>query len=219
MSHEKIAETFDSWAEDGRHAGMEDGHGDVVRQVVARMGVRPGDTILDLGCGNGWATRLLGQAAAGATALGVDVAPAMIAQAEALHENTVRARYEVGRFEALDFANDKFKRAFSMEAFYYAVDLHKALSEVLRVLKPGGTFDCVVNYFEESAASSGWPEYTGLAMNRLDTAGWVAAFERAGFADVTTERVIDTRGPSKDDDEQRALHEAGSLWVRGHKPS
>ena len=219
MTHERIAETFDSWAADGRHAGMEDGHGDVVRQVVAQMGVRPGDTILDLGCGNGWATRLLGQAAAGATALGVDASPAMIAKAEELHENTVRARYEVGRFEALDFPDGKFKRAFSMEAFYYAVDLDRALSEVLRVLKPGGRFDCVVNYFEESEASSTWPEYTGLAMNRLDTAGWIAALERAGFADVTAERVIDSRGPSKDDAEHRSLHEAGSLWLRGTKPA
>ena len=35
MSHEKIAEVFDDWARSGRGAGMEDGHGDVVAQVVA----------------------------------------------------------------------------------------------------------------------------------------------------------------------------------------
>ena len=38
MSQEKVVETFDRWAEDGRDVGMEDGHGDAVRQVIARMG-------------------------------------------------------------------------------------------------------------------------------------------------------------------------------------
>ena len=33
--NEKVVETFDQWAENGRDAGMEEGHGDVVRQVIA----------------------------------------------------------------------------------------------------------------------------------------------------------------------------------------
>jgi hypothetical protein len=47
----------------------------------------------------------------------------MIARAEELHSLTIRARYEVGRFEALDFPDKKFDRVFSMEALYHAVDL------------------------------------------------------------------------------------------------
>ena len=69
------ADLFDKWARDGRDAGMEEGHSDVVNQVVETMNIRPGDQILALGCGNGWATRLPAQQAA-ATLL-VDDGPAL----------------------------------------------------------------------------------------------------------------------------------------------
>ena len=88
------ADVFDQWALEGKDAGMEEGHSDVVRQVMETMDVRAGDQILDLGCGNGWATRLLAQLAPGTQAIGVDAAPAMIARAEELHSYTIRARYE-----------------------------------------------------------------------------------------------------------------------------
>ena len=50
------ADVFDQWAREGKDAGMEEGHSDVVRQVIETMDVRAGDQILDLGCGNGWAS-------------------------------------------------------------------------------------------------------------------------------------------------------------------
>ena len=229
MSHERIASTFDQWAADGRDQRMEQGHGDVVRQVVAQLGVRPGEQILDLGCGNGWATRLLAKTAPGVGAVGVDASPRMIARAEELHSLTIRARYEVGKFEALDFPDKKFDRVFSMEALYYAVDLPRALAEILRVLKPRGVADVVVDYFTDSPATAEWPAAAGLAMNALSQADWHKAFERAGFTEVRTQRVHDTRGPGErsdfqsdecvpDFEAQRALHEAGSLWIHGRKP-
>ena len=41
------ADVFDQWARDGRDAGMEEGHSDVVNQVIETMNIRPGDQILD----------------------------------------------------------------------------------------------------------------------------------------------------------------------------
>ena len=65
MSQDRVREEFDDWADRGRDAGMEDAHGDVAKQVIDAMDVAPGEKILDLGCGNGWATRLLAQKNAG----------------------------------------------------------------------------------------------------------------------------------------------------------
>lgn len=228
MSHETIANTFDQWASNGRDSDMESGHGDVVAQVLKQLAIRPGEQILDLGCGNGWATRLMAKAAAGATAVGIDASPKMIARADELHSFTIRARYEVGAFEALDSPDGKFDRIFSMEALYYAVDLEKALAEMLRVLKPGGVCDVVLDYYEENAASKSWPEATGLKMQSRSEAGWKQAFEAAGFQDVRTERVIDSRGPGDpeafecdecvpDYEAKQALHSSGSLWIRALK--
>jgi ubiquinone/menaquinone biosynthesis C-methylase UbiE len=228
MSHEKIVSTFDRWAENGQAERLADAHGDVVRQVIARMGIRPGQQILDLGCGSGWATRLLGSAAPGSGAIGVDVSPAMIARAEATHDLTSRARYECGKFEKLEFKDAKFDRVFSMEALYYAVDLERALAEIARVLKPGGSADIVLDHYEESPHTRHWADKVGLSMHRLSESQWKAAFERAGLVGVVLTRVRDSRGPgeasgfrpsehSPDWKTRVELHEAGSLWIHAEK--
>ena len=124
------ADVFDQWARDGKDAGMEEGHSDVVLQVLETMNIRPGDQILDLGCGNGWATRILAQRAPGAQAIGIDASPEMIARAEDLHSFKIRARYEQSAFEKLDFPDGKFQHVFSMEALYYSADPAKVIGEI-----------------------------------------------------------------------------------------
>lgn len=224
MSREKVITTFDTWAQNGRDKGMEDGHGDVVRQVIERMAIRPGEKVLDLGCGNGWATRLLAQRSAGVQAIGVDIAPQMIARADALHSFTIRARYDLGDFEALDFPAAHFDRLFSMEALYYARDLEKALSEAFRVLKPGAVADVVVDHYAESPNTADWGARMGLDLHFKGESEWKAAFLRAGFTDITTERVRDRRGPRTDplgctdDPHVNEVHQAGSLWIHARKP-
>jgi len=228
--NDQIATTFDAWAKSGRADRMEDGHGDVVAQVVARMGLRPGHQILDLGCGNGWATRLLASQAPGAGAVGVDVSPEMIARAEELHSYTIRARYELCPIEKLDFADGHFHRVFSMETLYYAVDLDAALAEMLRVLEPGGTADIVIDYYTENTATTSWAEAAGVPMHYLGENEWKQRFEAAGFEDVTTERVRDSRGAGSanscepsccypDFETWQATRDAGSLWIHAVKPA
>jgi len=222
------ASVFDAWAADGRDAGMEQDHGDVVAQVVESMGIKPGEMIIDLGCGNGWATRLLAKQAPGSQAIGIDCAPGMIARAEELHSYTIRARYELMPFEALDFPDARFERAFSMEALYYAADLEQALAELARVLKPGGEANLVLDYFGERPGQDSWPEGIGLTMNRKSEAEWIAALQAAGFAEVEARRVVDRRGPTPEADfvagpwcpdhaTHVAAHAAGSLWLIARK--
>ncbi len=228
MTHEILAKTFDQWSAEGRGAEMEHEHGDVARQVIAQMGIRAGDQVLDLGCGNGWATRLLAKASAGVQAMGVDVAPAMIAEAERLHSLTIRARYHVCPFEQLDLPDARFQRVFSMEALYYAVDLERAFAEMLRVMRPGATCDIVVDYYKDSAATACWASKTGVAMHYLSESEWKLALARAGFVDATATRVVDSRGAGEparftpsccypDWATWHAVRSAGSLWLRASK--
>jgi SAM-dependent methyltransferase len=178
---------------------------------------------------SGWATRLLASAAPGAGAIGIDASPAMVARAEAGHDLTSRARFERGTFENLEFRAGRFDHVFSMEALYYAVDLPRALAEVFRVLKPGGEADVVIDRFEESVHTEAWSEQVGLDMYWMSEAEWVAAFEKAGFSPVNSERVRDSRGPGSEADfvpsehcpdwrTRVELHEAGSLWIHAEKP-
>jgi ubiquinone/menaquinone biosynthesis C-methylase UbiE len=226
----KVVETFDRWAQEGRDSELEREHEDVVRQVIAAMRLEPGERVLDLGCGNGWATRLIAQANAGVQAIGVDASPKMIARAEELHSNTIRARYEIGTFEQIDFKDAHFDRVFSMEALYYATDLAQAIRECFRVVKPGGRVETLVDYYVESPASEPWARVMGLELHRLSESGWKAAFEDVGFVPVTTARLVDSRGPGSAHDFQsdecepsfdakKALHAAGTLHIRALKPT
>ncbi|MCB9914050.1 MAG: methyltransferase domain-containing protein [Planctomycetes bacterium] len=228
MSHERIASTFDEWAHSGRGENMEYGHGDVVAQVLDELSIRAGFQVLDLGCGVGWATRLLAQAAPGVQAIGVDVSPAMVAEAEKLSSLRIRARYEVGRFEALDFNDGKFDLVFSMEAIYYSPDLAKALSEVHRVLKPGGRAEIVLDCYQGRPSTEHWSEAVGLHLHVLSEADWEAAFKTAGFTSVELRHVLDRRGAGDASDFEpgrcfhdfasyAAYHDAGSLWIRAVK--
>jgi SAM-dependent methyltransferase len=231
MSHEATTAFFDRWATNGRDAGMEDEHGDVVRQAIEAMAIRPGQRILDLGCGNGWATRLLAQAAPGASAVGVDASREMIQRADALHSLTIRARYECAPFEKLPLRDASFDRVFSMEALYYAADLDLALAEALRVLKPGGSLDAIVDFYKESPATEAWKgACCGVPMTWLSEAEWRARAERAGFTGVALARLHDRRGAGssesfrpdeceKDFELHRAAKACGSLWIRGVRPA
>ena len=229
MSHEPIASKFDEWAESGDADRLEEAHGDVVAQVFETMNVQPGEKILDLGCGNGWATRLLAKAAPGTQAVGIDASPKMIARADELHSFTIRARYDLGVFEALDFPDKHFDRAFSMEALYYCPDADKALVELFRVLKSGAVADLIIDFYKDNPGTERWAELMGMRLDFRSEAEWKAAFEAAGFERVKPRRVVDRRSPGDETsfepdewyaswEEKVQFHENGSLWIHAEKP-
>jgi SAM-dependent methyltransferase len=152
----------------------------------------------------------------------------MVERAEALHSNTIRARYEVAAFEALPFGDARFERVFSMEAIYYAAELDRALAEIARVLVPGGRVDLVLDYYRESPHTASWTCAMQVKTHWLSTAEWIARLERAGLVDVQAERVVDARGPGCEADfvpshcyadyaTWKAIREAGSLWLTARR--
>ena len=117
-----------------------------------------------------------------------------------------------------------------MEALYYAVDLDAALAEMVRVLKPGGTADIVIDYYTENEATTTWAEATGVPMHYLGENDWKQVFEKAGFGNVALQRVRDSRDvgdvesfePSccyPDFETWRQIRDAGSLWIHAEKPA
>ena len=101
--------------------------------VLEWLDARAGERILDLGCGDGQLT--LRSSAAGASVVGVDSSPEMVAAAR---ERDVEA--EVGNAESLPFASESFDAVFSNAALHWVRDQDAMMSQVRRVLKPGGRF-------------------------------------------------------------------------------
>src|SRR5208283_3075546 len=56
---ERLQAEFNRWANQGEGEKMEANHPDITEKAIRLMDLRPGERVLDLGCGSGWATRLL----------------------------------------------------------------------------------------------------------------------------------------------------------------
>lgn len=92
---------------------------------------------LDIGCGEGYNTRLLAQQGAHVTAL--DIAPVFVEAAQQTEEaEPLGIRYLVGSAAALPFAAETFDFATSFMCLMDVPDPALALREAFRVLRPGG---------------------------------------------------------------------------------
>lgn len=226
MSYSKdTQQVFEDWATNGRAEGMERGHKTRALQALEQIPLATGDRVLDLGCGNGWATRwLLARAGDGSRATGIDVAPAMLARAARQSEGLSGINFTSAAFDELPWPDASFDHAFSMEALYYAPDLPAALRSVARVLRPGGTLTSCIDFFEENPYSAGWPAMLNVTMLRLSVADWCAAFGSAGFVVDACFRCYDPRpaDPAASEQEQRETTDfrqnIGSLAIRGRVP-
>jgi ubiquinone/menaquinone biosynthesis C-methylase UbiE len=184
-----VREEFDAWAADGRDRGMAERHWHTAKRVLARMPVESGDAVLDLGTGSGYAARALRERDADPV-VGLDGSPAMARNARE-YTGDPRVEFVVGDFDGLPFVDDAFAHAFSMEAFYYARDPHRTLAEVARVLAPGGTFHCAVNYYAENSHSHDWQDGIDVEMTLWSRAEYREAFRAAGLAVASQDNVPD----------------------------
>ena len=105
---------------------------DLAAPVVDLLAAKPGERILDLGCGDGALTEKI--AAAGALVVGVDSSPEMAAAAR---RRGLQVRIVDGArltFEA------EFDAVFSNAALHWMKDQERVVAGVWRALVPGGRF-------------------------------------------------------------------------------
>jgi trans-aconitate methyltransferase len=93
---------------------------------------RPGERILDVGCGEGTLTRMIMER--GATVLGVDNSPEMIAAAGAKGVDALLLAAENMQFLA------EFDAAFSNATLHWVLQKEQAAYAIFRALKPSGRF-------------------------------------------------------------------------------
>jgi ubiquinone/menaquinone biosynthesis C-methylase UbiE len=111
------------------------------------MAVRPGDRVLDIGCGVGMALARLQSATGTGFAAGVDHSPTMAKQAAWRNRAAIgvgRAAVVCGDALSLPWGDGVFDQVSAMETFYYWRDPLAGLREAHRVLKPGGQLAIVM---------------------------------------------------------------------------
>jgi SAM-dependent methyltransferase len=132
----------------------------LAEQLIAFAGVAAGDAVLDLGCGTGSLALALAGRGEPRRILGVDIAPAYIDYA-ARRSGDQRLAFRRGDATALDLADASFDRSFSLLALNFMAAPERALAELARVTRPGGT-----------VAAAVWDFTGGLVYQRIfwDTA-------------------------------------------------
>ena len=153
---------------------------------------------LDVGCGTGILSEMALMTSAPAALVGIDRTPAQVAHA-ARHISDGRARFEVGDAQALPFTRESFDVVASGLVLNFVPEPQQAVTEMRRVVRPGGVVAAYVWDFEPELSPSG-PLRRALKAMALDVAplpgtqasglpGLAALFERAGLADLVTTTI------------------------------
>ena len=106
--------------------------------VIDWVDPTPGKRILDLACGPGTLTyRLARDVSPGGEVVGIDLARGMIELARREAPTDLPVRFELMDMEDLRFPDSHFDAAVCGHGLQFVPDLHRALTEARRVVKPG----------------------------------------------------------------------------------
>lgn len=114
------------------------------RMVVEMAKIKPGDKVLDVGCGTGSLT-LTAEKYAGASGstFGIDASPEMIEVAQKKAKRSgCGTVFDVGLIEKIAFPDATFDVVISRLVIHHLPDdlKRQGFAEIFRVLKPGGCF-------------------------------------------------------------------------------
>ena len=172
---------------------------DVLRRrelVRGALECAPGDRVIDVGCGPGfYAAELLERVGPSGSIVGVDTSPAMLAVAARRCEGRGRAEFHEAPATSLPVASGTCDCALSVQVLEYVADVPAALSEIHRVLRPGGR----AVLWDVDWSTLSWHSRDPERMTRVQRA-WdrhlahpalprtlAAALRAAGFASVRAE--------------------------------
>ena len=119
---------YDAWYDTPRGRWIGDTEFALARRMLA---ARPGETLLDTGCGTGWFTRRF--AADGLIATGLDPNPEWLAYARA--HSGPDTHWIDGDARRLPFADNSFDCVASIAALCFIADERQAVAEILRVTR------------------------------------------------------------------------------------
>jgi len=189
------------------------------QRSLARLALRPGNRVLDIGCGPGDDARALAAiVGAQGRVLGIDVDPMMLAEAErrsavlagdaaeaaatAAAPSLAPVVFRLGDVYAIDALDDSFDACRAERVFLHLAEPVRALAEMIRVLAPGGRIAVLDRDIETRTIDAPDRPTTRAILNAwCDNFrdGWIGRalprlFREAGLLDIAVEAftVIDT---------------------------
>jgi SAM-dependent methyltransferase len=149
----------------------------VGQAMIKHYGIKPGDKILDVGCGKGFQLYELTQLCPGVNVYGIDVSSYAIENSK----EEVKDCLQVGSATSLPYQDGEFDFVFSINTLHnlHCHDLDKALREIERVGKKN-KYICVESYrTEEEKANLLYWQVTCEAFNTPEE--WAWWFKQTGY--------------------------------------
>jgi arsenite methyltransferase len=202
-SEEQRRAEFNQWALDGVGEKLERAHRIQALQAAARLDLQPGERVLDLGCGTGWATRLLAEAVAGGegTASGLDLSQEMVARARAASREMENVLFTIGSAEEIPWRDEYFHKVLCVESFYFFPDGGSVLRELHRVLMPGGRLAMAVSVYKGNAPSPQSAAQGKIPVQVYSEADYRQLLEAQGFAEIAVEHLPENEASCGPDEE------------------
>lgn len=205
---DKVQETFNEWATNGRSELMEKEHQKNVEKFLSKISFERPFSFLDIGCGNGWTVRKIASLDNCKKAVGIDKSNKMIKNAKS------KSRSKKEHFIATDLESWKyqgrFDYIFAMESIYYSRLVQDAVNKAYRLLKKEGWFFCGTDFYKDNKATSRWSNMMNIPMHLLSKSQWREIFNQAGFKTKTI-HVKDPKNTKK------WKREFGTLFIMGEK--
>jgi arsenite methyltransferase len=229
-AEQRVRDEFNQWAEQGRGEEMEAHHISITEQTLALMDLKPGERVLDLGCGTGWTSRMMAKAVANGErpgqVIGLDVADEMIRRARAASTDHENVMFVVGSAQQVPWEENFFDKVLSVESFYYYADQERALSELFRVMAPKGHLYILINLYRDNHYSLRWVEELQVPVQVHSEQEYIEMLQRHTFEGVRAVRVPDlTPTPDeysgrwfKNAEELRDFKRIGALLLIARKP-
>src|SRR5450755_2728943 len=186
---ERLKNEFNRWADDGEGAKMERHHLDITEKTMRRMELRPGERILDLGCGSGWATRLLARMVSEGPqgfgqVVGVDISDEMIRQARAESKEFDNVMFVVGSSAQIPWEENFFGKVLAVESFYYYPDQDRELAELFRAMAAPGRHFSLISLYKDDPYSLQWVPKLKVPVHVRSAAEYVDLLKKHAFDNV-----------------------------------
>ena len=228
---EKLQQEFNRWAAAGEGPKMEQHHLNITEKTIRLMNLRAGERVLDLGCGSGWATRLLARLVGDGPegfgqVVGLDVSDEMVRLARESSKDFENILYVWGSAQQIPWEENFFDKMLSVESFYYYPDQDRALAELFRVMAPKGRIYILINLYRDNPYSLQWVDKLKVPVHVRSAAEYADLLKAHAFEKVEWQQIPDD-APTPDDyktksfhsiDDLRAFKKAGALLLMASKP-
>ena len=140
------------------------------KRTIESASVKPGESILDIGCGTGFLTfdmaPIVGESG---YILALDPKPSMVEATKDRCAGFCQIEVKQGDITSIPSSKTQFDLVTCTQVLLYVENIDKALSEMFRVLKPGGRIAILETDWQSVVINSGFPELTRTIIDAWDT--------------------------------------------------